>query len=262
MKIMIVVTHLLGTGHLARALNLGRAFAAAGDRVQVVSGGGPVPHFDTSGSELIQLPPVQSNGTAFTQLLTPDGPADTAYLAQRAVALREAFDTFAPDVLMTELFPFGRRILRQEYFDLLRHARTLKTPPLILGSIRDILAPPSKPSKAAFADETVRDYYDAVLVHSDPALTTLDLSWPVSDTLAPFLRYTGFVAPPAATPHPMGLGAGEVLVSAGGGDLGDEVYETALAAADGDSRNWRLLVGAALRMRPRSRNGKGARPPM
>ena len=30
MKVMIAVTHLLGTGHLARALTLGRAFAAQG----------------------------------------------------------------------------------------------------------------------------------------------------------------------------------------------------------------------------------------
>ena len=30
MKVMIVVTHLLGTGHLSRALTLGRAFVADG----------------------------------------------------------------------------------------------------------------------------------------------------------------------------------------------------------------------------------------
>ncbi|HBR43215.1 MAG TPA: glycosyltransferase, partial [Sulfitobacter sp.] len=43
MKVSIVVTHLLGTGHLARALTLGRAYGAAGHDVQVVSGGMPAP---------------------------------------------------------------------------------------------------------------------------------------------------------------------------------------------------------------------------
>lgn len=57
MKILIAVTHLLGTGHLSRALTLGRAFAAAGHRAYIVSGGGSAPHLDHSGVDLIQLPP-------------------------------------------------------------------------------------------------------------------------------------------------------------------------------------------------------------
>lgn len=244
MKVMIVVTHLLGTGHLVRALTLGRAFAAAGDSVQVVSGGRPVPHFDTDGCAVVQLPPVHSDGVAFTTLLTPDGRADDAYMTQRRDRLIAAFDSFGPDVLITELFPFGRRVLRDEFLALLTHARTVRHRPLICASIRDILAPPSKPAKAAFADRTVAAQYDAVLVHADPALTPLELSWPVGQTLAPFLHYTGFVAPAPTAPHPGGLGADEVLVSAGGGDVGDDVYDTALAAAAQDTaRRWRLLVG-------------------
>ena len=66
MRVMIVVTHLLGTGHLARALTLGRAFAHSGHRVTVVSGGLPVPHFDPSGLCLIHC-----LGTPILLLLFP-----------------------------------------------------------------------------------------------------------------------------------------------------------------------------------------------
>jgi predicted glycosyltransferase len=246
MKVMIVVTHLLGTGHLARALTLARAYIAAGDMVSVVSGGMSAPLIARQDVTLEQLPPVRSDGVDFSRLLDADGgEATAAYLAARQTALLAAFTRFAPDVLITELFPFGRRILRTEFTALLEAAREMQHPPFICASVRDILAPPSKPRKADYADAVILRYYDAVLVHSDPALTPLELSWPVSDRLRPLLHYTGFVAPPAAVPHPAGIGKGEIIVSAGGGDVGAHVYEAALAAAALIHQPMRLLVGGS-----------------
>ena len=53
MNVLIVVTHLLGTGHLSRALTLGRAFAAAGHDVTIASGGMPAPQLNHSGVTLL-----------------------------------------------------------------------------------------------------------------------------------------------------------------------------------------------------------------
>ncbi len=243
MRVMIVVTHLLGTGHLARALTLGRALAAAGRDVTVVSGGGPVPHFDTSGLRLVQLPPLRSDGVDFTRLLDADGAVATDALhAARLALLSDTLAETAPQVLITELFPFGRRILRAEFGALLAQAGGMQPRPLVLCSIRDILAPPSKPAKAAFADDMVAQFYDGVLVHSDPDLIPLDRSWPVSDMLAERLHYTGFVAP--APPDADVPQHGEVLVSAGGGAVGDALFDLVLGAARRDpDRTWRCLVG-------------------
>jgi len=243
MNVMIVVTHLLGTGHLARALTLGHAFVAAGDQVTVVSGGGPAPHFDAAGMTLVQLPPVRSNGTDFTALLRADGGvADPAYMTARRDMLHSALAQAAPDVLITELFPFGRRILRDEFRALLEQARAIAPAPLILASIRDILAPPGKPAKVAFADGMVAQFYDGVLVHSDPELVALGRSWPVSARLAQHLHYTGFVAP--APPASDAAAHDTILVSAGGGTVGDTVFAAAMgAAALMPDRNWLFLVG-------------------
>ncbi|WP_299745658.1 glycosyltransferase [uncultured Tateyamaria sp.] len=243
MQVTIVVTHLLGTGHLARALTLGRAFVAAGDAVTVISGGKPVPHFDSTGLTLVQLPPLQSNGTDFSTLLTDTGEiASEAYLVARQSALVDHVAQQKPDVLITELFPFGRRILKAEFQALLETADGLLSRPLVLSSIRDILAPPSKPAKVAFADQLVNHFYDAVLVHSDPEVVPLDTSWPVSDMLRTKLRYTGFVAPQA--PDVNAPRHNEILVSAGGGAVGDTVFEAACDAATLDAaRLWRFLVG-------------------
>jgi predicted glycosyltransferase len=249
MRVMIVVTHLLGTGHLARALTLGRAFAKAGDSVMVVSGGGAVSHFDTSGLALAQLPAVRSDGTDFTTLMTDHGvPVDPDYMGERQRQLIGELNGFAPDVLITELFPFGRRILRNEFRALLEAAQHCERPPLVLCSIRDILAPPGKPEKAQFADDMIAQFYDGVLVHSDDALVPLDLSWPVSAALAKCLHYTGFVAPPAPAPA---MYHGEVLVSAGGGPVGDGIFKAARdAAVLTPDITWRCLVaGDAARVK-------------
>lgn len=247
MKVLIAVTHLLGTGHLSRALTLGRAFAAAGHQVCVASGGFAAPQLNADGVDLLQLPPLRSDGVDFTRLLTAssDG-ADEAYYSKRQDALCTALTDMQPDILITELYPFGRRSLAEEFKALLTTAHAMPRRPVILASIRDILAPPSKPKKAIQADAMIAEYYDAVLVHSDPTATRLEVSWPVSEMLEKKLRYTGYVTPPAPTEHPQRDGDGEVLVSAGGGSVGDALFETAcLAAAQMPDTRWRLLVGGS-----------------
>lgn len=244
MKVMIVVTHLLGTGHLARALTLARAYEAVGDMTCVVSGGMHAPLLTRPSDSIVQLPSVRSNGVDFSRLLMPDGAeATVAYMETRQAALLQTLSNFSPDILITELFPFGRRILRGEFRALLNAAQQMPQPPLIYASIRDILAPPSKPKKATFADDMVTEFYDAVLVHSDPTLTPLETSWPVTDTLRRILRYTGYVAPAAVGAHPDAAGHAEIIVSAGGGDVGAPVYAAAVAAASQIDRTFRILVG-------------------
>jgi predicted glycosyltransferase len=146
-------------------------------------------------------------------------------------------------VVITELYPFGRRSLRPEFDALLEAAAALSPRPRILASVRDILAPPSKPARAAEAEAVLARHYDAVLVHTDPADIPLDASWPVTPWLAARLRYTGYIAPPPP-PAPATADPDTVIVSAGGADVGGALFETALAAAPA-GRRWHLLVGGA-----------------
>lgn len=245
MRVMIVVTHLLGTGHLSRALVLARAIDAAGHPTLLVSGGFPAPHLDLGGVALHQLPPVRSDGVQFTRLLDAESaPANDDYMAARKSALLDAFDAFSPDVLVTELFPFGRRVLREEFVALLERAQNRQNPPRVVASVRDILAPPSKPSKAKATDGLIEQFYDAVLVHSAAKITPLSVSWPVKPELKAKLFYTGYVAPAAAGPHPEALGEGRILVSVGGGAVGAPLLDIAQTAAGlDDTLRWHLLIG-------------------
>lgn len=247
MNVMFVVTHLLGSGHLARASTLGRAFAAAGHSVSIVTGGLPTPHLETDGLHFRQLPPLRSDGADFSRLLDSDGQlVSQDYLAARRNKLKANLGEVAPDVLITELFPFGRRMLRDEFLTLLDAALELATRPVICSSIRDILDPPSKQSRTEEANARVRRYYDAVLVHSDPEIIPLEKSWPVTPEVSAKLHYTGFVARPPAEPHPKKLGTNEIIVTTGGGNTGQKVFTVALEAAQADpNQQWRFLVGGS-----------------
>lgn len=246
MQILVIVTHLLGTGHLRRAINLSRAFVDNGHEVHLASGGLPVDTFDTDGIALVQLPPLQSDGTNFSRLLNADGAlADDAHLTSREEQLKELLLEVQPEIIITELFPFGRRMLRHEFCSMLESTRSLSNPPIILSSVRDILAPPSSEKKAHQTEALIASYYDGVLVHSDRETTPLDVSWPVTDLIRSKIFYTGYVAQSISGSFEASTDNKEVVVSAGGGSVGKHIYETAIETARlmlSDTQ-WRILVG-------------------
>jgi predicted glycosyltransferase len=244
-RVTILVTHLLGTGHLTRSLLLARALVDAGLTPQVISGGMPVRHLDLSGIDFVQLPPVRSDGASFTRLLDDmQRPVEAALLQHRIAFLTSALLAAPPDVLITELFPFGRRVLREEFLAALSTAAALPSPPLVFASVRDILSPPSSLKKARQTEAWLSAYYDGVLVHSDAHVIPLEASWPVTPEVAAMLTYTGYIAPDCPTLDPQDReGRDEVIVTAGGGSVGRKLFETAIDAARMGTRRWRLLVG-------------------
>ena len=247
-RVTILVTHLLGTGHLSRALTLARAVRDGGLHPQVISGGMPTGHLITSGIDFVQLAAVRSDGTSFTRLLDDSGgPVTPELMHLRTQAIGDALRNFSPDVLITELFPFGRRVLSSEFEAALTATRNIAKTPLVFSSIRDILAPPSSDRKAAQTEAWLAQYYNGVLVHSDASVLPLEASWPVTPALAGLLHYTGYIAAPKPPGGAAGSdGADEILVTAGGGPVGRKLFETSILAARlGGGRHWRLLVGGA-----------------
>jgi predicted glycosyltransferase len=228
-KVFFHVQHLLGIGHLKRAATLARALRGAGFEVTLASGGAPVP-----GIEVLQLPPATSPD--LKQLLDEHGkPVDEAWKARRRDMLIDAFRRFAPDVLLIELFPFGRRQLRFELLPLLELA---KGKALIVCSVRDVLQP--RPAREDEALECFERYFDHLLVHGDPRIARFGSA----AHLAAKVHYTGYVADENVAEGD--AGSGEVLVSAGGGAVGARLLEAALQARPLcalRAKTWRILAG-------------------
>jgi predicted glycosyltransferase/peptidoglycan/xylan/chitin deacetylase (PgdA/CDA1 family) len=247
LSVLLAVTHLLGVGHLTRAAALGRGLAAAGHRVTLVSGGRAAPLVPTTGIAFVQLPPVHCRDLDFSTLLGDDGePIGDEVRDARVELLLATLSRTDPDIVITETFPFGRRQLAAEFGALVEAAARRTPRPAILASIRDILNPPSRPSRAMEAEETLGRFYDGVLVHGDAAVAPLAASWPVGAALERRLTYTGYIVEDAATtPPPPKPDEDEVLVSGGGSAASLPVFRAAIGAArlmPGEMR-WRLLVG-------------------
>ena len=113
--VLFYVQHMLGIGHLRRAALIAKAMDRAGVSVVVVSGGIPVPGLDIGGAALVQLPPLRTADQYFSTLVDAAGrPIDDAWRDARRDRLLALLDTVRPRLLLTEMFPFGRRQLRFE----------------------------------------------------------------------------------------------------------------------------------------------------
>lgn len=247
-KVLFYCQHLLGIGHLRRAATLARALAHAGHDVTLVSGGEPVPHLDCAPAKLVQLPPVRAVDKFFKVLVDEHGnKIDDAFKAARTAKLLKLFEEIQPDVVLTEMFPFGRRQLRFELIPLLEAARAAPWQPRIASSVRDILVMSPKPERIDEMLGLVETYYDGVLVHGDRHLIPFDATFAPAARIADRLVYTGYVVetqtPQRGETMP---GHDEVIVSAGGGAVSEPLLEAAMAARELTAlkdRTWRLLVG-------------------
>ena len=168
-RVFFYVQHLLGIGHLKRAATIARAAAADGLNVIVAMGGPPVPGVDFGNISCVQLPPVQAGDEEFRTLIDARGqPIDEAWRVNRRNALIEAFEAADPDILLFELFPFGRRQFRFEILPLIEAARSASRPPAVMSSVRDVLVHNAKPARIRETLDLVRGSFDLVLVHGDP----------------------------------------------------------------------------------------------
>lgn len=249
--VLFYVQHLLGTGHVHRASRLVRAMTAAGWPVTVVFGGRPIDGIDFGGARLAHLPPIRSVPPAARPLVDGHGhPVDDRLWGRRREALVALADRVRPDIVVTEMFPFGRRPFRRELLPLLDRLQARAPAPVIACSVRDILVGKDKPERNAEMADLAARYYDLVLVHGDPAVIPFDRTFPMADRIEDRLIYTGYIAPPDDAPEaPPGEGEGEVIVSVGGGAVGEGLLRAAIAArplSAAADRVWRLLVGGDL----------------
>lgn len=241
-RALIAVTHLLGSGHLVRAMHLARALAEGGFEAVIASGGTKLGVAPDPRVGFVQLPPIKTIGVDFRNLLDEEGwPIDETRRAERKRMLDDLAGRFRPDVVITEHFPFGRRQLADEFLGLIAAVKAANPKAIALSSIRDVLVTP-RPDRIVEAERRIAEHFDAVLVHGDAGFLPLDASWPVGPELGKALRYTGYLtAPEAAIPV---LENGEIIVSGGGSGASLPLFEIVIAAAAsrGD-RRWRILVG-------------------
>ena len=131
-RVLFYVQHLMGVGHQMRAAAVTQELVKAGFDVTYVSGGMPVPGLDLGGASFEQLPPCKAADSSFQALVDETGnPVDASWRESRKESLLNLFAHVRPNVLITETFPFGRRLMRFELDSLLKRAAQTTPKPLI-----------------------------------------------------------------------------------------------------------------------------------
>ena len=255
-RLLFYCQHSLGIGHLTRSFALA---AALTERFHVVflNGGRLPPGLPVPpGIERIDLPPLgMDDGHT---VVSRDAAHDVAQAQARRLALiLEAQQRHRPAVLLVELFPFGRKKFVGEILPLIRAARNQPgAPALIACSLRDILVDARRDQQQH--DDRARwladRYFDAVLVHADPSFARLEDSFHPRRPMRVPVHYTGYVVPvraPRASAQRGGAPRGaHLLVSAGGGIVGEGLFRAALQARAlwGESSNEALREPLTMRL--------------
>ena len=250
LKIMFYVQHLLGIGHVFRAMRVAKGFARAGCQTHIIWGGKKIDSMDTTSINMHYLQAVHVADEDFKALLLDDGtPMDEAEKTSRADHLLELYDKISPDIVITEAFPFGRRQMRFELVPLMEAAAKSPKKPLMVCSIRDILQENRAPKRVRESLDAIHQWYDIVMVHGDPDLIPIYETLEHSEEIANKIRYGGLV-----TPQPVDIDltpsiCPDVIISAGGGAVGKALMVAgvdAMAHCKNFPTNWCLTSGPDL----------------
>jgi predicted glycosyltransferase len=172
-----------------------------------------------------ELPAGMTPPPAVEVIRLPDGaPSARARLVLDTFFLKE------PTVVLTELFPFGHQAFTAEIQPMLEYAAAARRRPLVICSIPD---PPQRTGRKGKDDGSaarVADaLYDAILLHTDPRLATVEEAFGSRVAVRVPVMHTGLVtAPPfisRTAPDRRGI-----VVSAGSGRTGAPLFRAALEA--------------------------------
>ena len=245
--VLFYVQHLLGVGHVKRAAAIARAAADYVD-LHVVLGGEPVALADFGAATVHQLPPARAQDLTFAVLLDAEGQSvDDIWWARRRSALLALAARVDPQVLLVEHYPFGRGKFGFELLPLFEIMRA-KPSSRILCSVRDVLVEKADGAKTDKIVRLVRQWFNGILVHGDRDVIPFEATFPAAARIDDLIEYTGYVVDGPAGEAQPGIRAAdaEVVVSIGGGAVGQELLAAAIEAAQAGAlspRHWRLLAG-------------------
>jgi predicted glycosyltransferase len=230
-KLLFYCQHSVGLGHLIRSLNLATGLAESFDVTFLNGGPWPPDVTAPAGVELVNLPPLGHDEDYALVSRDADLSVEEACELRKRMVLA-AYEDSRPDVVLVELFPFGRKKFAFELLPLLRAAKAEPgRAPLVVTSLRDILVGSRRDQQRHDdrASSMANEFFDAILVHADARFAALEETFHPSIPLTTPVHYTGFVRTPTPV-RAVPTAHRRVLVSAGGGMVGEPLFAAAVDA--------------------------------
>lgn len=193
-KLLFYCQHSVGIGHLARSFALIEAFKTVFD-VTLISGGlfpKGIPMPDNI--SFVQLPPIGQNSSGKLEVLESIKPLHEIMTARKKL-LFQTYKKLAPQVVVTEFFPFGKVQFMGELLPMLKHIKSSNNAVMLVASLRDILEVKSTSQKLQqrFSTSVANEYYNEIIVHGDPNIITLETTCPQAKAIKVPVSYSGYV---------------------------------------------------------------------
>ncbi|MCX7595509.1 MAG: glycosyl transferase [Fischerella sp.] len=239
-KLMFYCQHILGMGHLVRSMEIVRGLTKD-FQICFINGGEVIKEFQFPlGIEVINLPAIKTDSEFQELQVVDDAFTLTEVQEIRKNRLLSILEQFQPDILMIELFPFGRRRFSFELIPLLEKAQSSERPIKVVCSLRDIVV--TKQNQARHEEKVcklINQYFDLLLVHGDPKFVPLEETFSRVSDLNCEVHYTGYIVQKPSTNPGLTDEDREVLnsdqplivVSVGGGRFGHELLDCVVKSA-------------------------------
>ena len=241
--------HLQDLDHLVRSWALADALSPIFDVILVSDGEPPAGMKRPTNIEVVTLPPL-AHSASDTSMTRRDGWLFPGARASRARLLLDSFFLREPAVVVIELFPFGHATFTHEILPMLEYAAAARRRPLVVCSLPDPLEGAGRNQRHEDrARQIADDYFDAVLVHTDPRLATLADTFKPRSALRLPVIYTGLVpSRPSLTRHTAKRTG--IIVSAEDGRAGGPLFRAAIEAhalcPTADRQPMRIVTGPLL----------------
>jgi len=231
-RLLFYCQHSVGLGHLVRSVHLVDGLSRDFDVTLLNGGPWPAELPQPSTIDIVHLPALGLDAD-YTLVSRDERFTVDEAVGLRRTMIQERFRATAPDVVLIELFPFGRKKFESELMPLLQAARSARPVPFVACSLRDILVGSRRDQQGHDdrASRVTNEYFDAVLVHADVRFAMLEETFHPSVPLRVPVYYTGFVREPLDQDRKRARERERrVLVSAGGGLVGAPLFRAAVEA--------------------------------
>ncbi|NJM60181.1 MAG: glycosyl transferase [Oscillatoriales cyanobacterium RU_3_3] len=233
-KLMFYCQHILGIGHLVRSMEIVRGLVEDFE-ICFINGGKAIAGFEVpAGVEVVNLPAIETDPEFQNLSVVDDSRSLEEVQEYRTNQLLQIFNSFQPDILMVELFPFGRRRFSFELIPLLDRVKATGRKTKVVCSLRDIVV--TKQDQERHEEKICKlmnQYFDMLLIHGDRKFQPLEESFSRISDLNCQVHYTGYVVQPspvnpaltAEDKAVLNCGKPILLASIGGGRFGHELLE-------------------------------------
>jgi predicted glycosyltransferase len=245
-RVLIHCQYVYGIGHYVRSVELARGLSERFD-VFLLNGGEIVPNYDLPPEvTCFQLPAIYRDEQAGHLIpVDPSLSLDDCFKA-RASLIERLVCQIKPDILITEHFPFGL-LFEIEVMTLIAQVKQCEPKARIVSSVRDVIESEQGGQQDTHICSLLNQWYDLVLVHSDNHIVPFSSSFPLMEKIKIPIHSTGYVVRAVAPQIPK-ADPPLLMVSVGGGRLGDELLYAVLDAHRTVASQWRhhlvLFTGA------------------